>query len=480
MSRHLYNKNAGRMLAVLFITYVGLNNAHAQPKITLEQAIDSAIKRNIQVRQAQFDASISDEDFKLAKGATLPTLNGSVASYRLFGRAVDATSGDYRGSAATVAQGALFADVTIFQGFSKMNEIKQNKYLLDATKNNVEKTKNDLTLLVLYTYLKVLTNRDLVAASKQQLTIAKEEVDRQQKFFKVGQKTLADLSQAKSQVSNASANQTNAQNEMERAYLTLAHLMERDGSKPFLIVDPSPDQIDKLNLKYTLKDVYQTALKSYPDIQLATNKRLAAEKGVDVAKGKQSPTLSFGAGLTSSYSSSASTLLATQIAGSVPIGVVSNTNATVVAPVYQTAPISFADQVNHNFTQVAGFSLSIPISNGFKTHINIRKAKLSYQNALATEQLAKNDLSKTISEAVWDMHATQKRYDAAVQTFKSAQDAFKVIRDRYTVGLVNSLDINIAETERNIAEFALIQTKYELILKSKVIDYYLGNKIKFD
>lgn len=453
---------------------------YAQPKITLEQAIDSAIKRNIQVRQAQFDESITDENFKLAKGATLPTLNGSVASYRLFGRAVDATSYQYTGTAATVAQGTLFADVTIFQGFSKMNEIKQNKYLLDATKNNVDKTKNDLTLLVLYTYLKVLTNRDLLAASKQQLALAKEEVYRQQKFFKVGQKTLADLSQAKSQVSNASSNQTNAQNEMERAYLTLAHLMERDGSKSFLVVEPSANQIDKLNMKYTLNEVYQTALRSNPDILQATNQRLAAEKGVDVAKGKQSPTLSFGAGITSSYSSNASTLLATQIAGTVPIGVVSNTNATVVAPVFQTAPVSFADQINHNFTQVAGFSLSIPISNGFKTNINIRKAKLTYQNALATEELAKNNLNKTISEAVWDMHATQKRYEAAVQTFKSAQDAFKVIRDRYTVGLVNSLDVNIAETERNIAEFALIQTKYELILKSKVIDYYLGNKIKFD
>lgn len=467
------------MLAASTLVLFGVSS-YAQTRITLEQAIDSTIKRNIQVRQAQFDASITNEDYQLAKGATLPTLNGSVASYRLFGRAVDASTGNYSGTAATVAQGTLFADVTLFQGFAKMNEIKQNKYLLDATKNNVEKTKNDLTLLVLYTYLKVLTNRDLVEASKQQLALAKEEVDRQQKFFKVGQKTLADLSQAKSQVSNASSNQTNAQNEMERSYLQLAHLMERDGSKPFLVVDPSPDQIEKLNLKYTLKEVYQTALKSYPDILLATNKRLAAEKGVDVAKGKQSPTLSFGAGVTSSYSSSASTLLATQIAGTVPIGVVSNTNATVVAPVYQTAPVSFADQFNHNLTEVAGFSLSIPISNGFRTNINIRKAKLSYQNALATEELAKNDLNKTISEAVWDMHATQKRYQAAVQTFKSAQDAFKVIRDRYTVGLVNSLDINIAETERNIAEFALIQTKYELILKSKVIDYYLGNKIKFD
>ncbi|GAB3924117.1 TolC family protein [Mucilaginibacter myungsuensis] len=455
-------------------------NVFAQEKITLEQAIDSAVTRNIQVRQARFDEAISYENVKLAKGSTLPTLNGSLATYRLFGRTVDPTTSQFTGAASTIAQGNLFADVTLFQGFAKMNDIKQSKYLLEANKNQVAKIKNDLTLLVLYTYLRVLSNRDLLAAAKQQLIFAKEEVERQQKFFKVGQKTLADLSQAKSQVANAESNQTNAQNEMERAYLTLAHAMERDRNKPFLVVDPAKDQVEKLNLAYTAPDVYQAALQNYPDILLATNNRLAAEKAVDAAKGRQYPILSLAGGLTSSYSSSATTLLATQITGTVPIGVVANTDATVLAPIYGNRPIPFGDQLRNNFTQVAGLSLSIPIANGFRSNINIRKAKLAHQNALATEELTKSNIDKTVAEAVWDVHATQKRYQAALVTFKSAQDAFKVMRDRYTVGLVNSLDINIAATERNSAEFALIQTKYELILKSKVIDYYLGNKIKFD
>ncbi len=479
MSIHLFNKTGHRVLIGFTIILLGSQQVSAQQKITLAQAIDSTALYNIQVRQAQFEAAISDENLKLAKGDQLPTINGSVAAYRLFGRAIDPTTYQYANASTNIAQGSLYANVTLFQGFAKMNTIKQTKYLLDADKSYVEKVKNDLTLSVMYTYLQVLTNRDLLEASKQQLVIANQELNRQQKFFKVGQKTLADLSQAKSQVANAEANQTNAQNEMERSYLILAHLMERDQNNPFLVVDPPKTAIDRLNTDFTVNDVYQKALQTNPDVLIATSKRLASEKGVAVARGEQSPSLSFGGGINTSYSSTQSTVVATQITGAVPIGVVQNSNATVVAPVYQNRSVSFGDQLSNNFNQAVGFTLLIPISNGNKANINIRKAKLTYQNALATEDLAKNNMRKTIAEAVWDVHATQKKYAAAQVTFKSAVDAFKVMQQRYSVGLVNSLDINVAENERNIAEFALIQTKYDLILKSKLIDYYLGNKISF-
>ncbi|SEM76864.1 outer membrane protein [Mucilaginibacter gossypiicola] len=478
MSIYLSNNNAGRKLAAILFLFFS-HNISAQTKITLEQAIDSTMVHNIEIRQARFDEAIAAEDLKAAKGATLPTLNGSVAAYRLFGRALDPTTYQYNNAAANIAQGSIYANVTLFQGFAKMNTIKQDKYLVDANKSNVAKIKNDLTLSVLYTYIQVLTNRDLLAASKQQLVIANDELARQQKFYKVGQKTLADLSQAKSQVANAEANQTNAQNELERSYLTLTHFMERDDKSPFLVVDPPKNAIDKLNTSYTNDEVYKTALETNPDIQVTVNKRIAAESGVDVAKGLRYPSLSFGGGLNTSYSSSQSTVVATQITGAVPIGVVQNTNAAVVAPVYQTRNVSFGDQITNNFNQAVGFTLAIPISNGNGANINVRKAKLNYQNSLATEQLAKNNMRKTVAEAVWDVHATQKKYASAQITFKSAADAFKVMQQRYSVGLANSLEINVSENERNIAEFSLIQTRYELILKSKIIDYYLGNKISF-
>lgn len=451
----------------------------SQQKITLSQAIDSTIANNIQIKQAQFDAEISDVNVKQSKASLYPTLNAGLAGYRLYGRALDPTTNQFANAALTVGQGSVYADVTLFQGFQKLNQIKQNKYFADADHDNVSKIKNDLTLSVLSTYLQVLSNRDLLKASKEQLAIAKQELQRQQKFYKVGQKTLADLSQAKAQVANAEANQTNAQNEMERSYLILSQLMERKTTEEFEVVDPSKDQLDKLNLKYTAIDVYDQALRTYPDIRLASNKRLGYEKAIAIARGEGMPVLSLGAAMSTSYSSDARTAVATQITGAVPIGVVTGTGQQVVTPTYLNQNIAFKDQINHNFNQAVGLTLQIPILNGFISRYDIKKAKLQYQSAKAAEELAKTNLNKVIAEAVWDVHATLKKYRSAEVTFKSTQDAFKVMQQRYSVGLANSLELNVAETDRNTAEFALIQSKYDLIFKSKLIDYYMGNRISF-
>ncbi len=55
-----------------------------------------------------------------------------------------------------------------------------------------------------------------------------------------------------------------------------------------------------------------------------------------------------------------------------------------------------------------------------------------------------------------------------------------MIRQRYDVGLANSVELFTAQTNMNKAEFDHIQAKYELLFRSKVIDFYLGNEIKFD
>jgi hypothetical protein len=39
--------------------------------------------------------------------------------------------------------------------------------------------------------------------------------------------------------------------------------------------------------------------------------------------------------------------------------------------------------------------------------------------------------------------------------------------------MANSLELFTAQTERNKAEFDLIQAKYNVIFRSKIIDYYL-------
>ena len=110
---------------------------------------------------------------------------------------------------------------------------------------------------------------------------------------------------------------------------------------------------------------------------------------------------------------------------------------------------------------------------------SVRRAKINFQNSLLNEQLAKNNLNKIINQAVYDLRAAEKRYYSTLTAFESSKEAFNVIEQRYSVGLVNSLDYNQAQTNLNKAQFDQIQAQYDFIFRSKVIDFYLGNPLTF-
>lgn len=451
----------------------------AQEKITLEKAIETALNNNIQVKQAKLSEALSDETIRQSKAALIPTLNLQTQATENFGRNIDPSTNQFTNNAIFAVFGNLSSQVTLFQGGQKINQIKQNKILLEADKSNTAKTKNDLTLNVVTTFLQVLTNRDLVEAAKQQVTIANQTLTREQKNFDAGSKTLADLSQAKAQVSTAEFDQITAQNNYELSLLTLQQYMEYPPSRTIEVV--VPDISTMLNLKgnYQFDEVYQEALKRYPDVQLAETRNRAAQKGVDVARGQLLPRLDLGGSLGSNYSDGRRLFSTIPGARQDTIGFVND--QPVLAPTFQqiSTNYKFGQQISDNFNQSVGLTLSFPIFNNWQAKTALRKAKINAQNAQYNFQLSKTNLSKIIAQSVFDVQASRKKLASAQQTFEANKDAFDVTEKRYNVGLVNSLDYNTSRTNLNRSQFDLINARYDLIFKTKLIDYYIGNPITF-
>lgn len=438
-----------------FVAALGfVNIVNAQQVITIQQAVENTLKSNLTIKQAQFSAAISQENLTQSKYALYPNLNASVNPNLTFGRGLDQTTFQVTNQTSLYTSGNLSTNVDLFQGFTKINQIRQNKILLDADKSNIEKVKNDLILNVVNAYLQVLYNTDLERASKEQLDIARKTLARENALLDAGNKTLADVSQAKSQAATAELNLTNAQNALSISYLTLGQLMEMQPSQKFVVQAPLIDNIKTASTTVSAEEIYNNALNIFPDIKLANLRSLAAKQAIAVAKGAYSPSLSLGAGLNTSYSYQF------------------NYNGL-------TPQASFADQIDQRLGQSIGMSLQIPIFNGFSARSSVRKAKITYQNNLVQEQLAKNNLNKVIFQATTDLKAAESRYTSTQNAFNAQKDAFYVVEQRYNVGLVNSLDYSTAQTNRNKAEIDFIQAKYDLIFRAKVIDYYLGKQITF-
>ena len=437
-------------LSALSLSVVGFTAA-AQEVITIQQAIENTLKNNLQVKQAQFSESLNDVNLQQSKASLYPSLNASVNQNLGWGRN-QVASGLFQNTQNYNLNAGVSTGIDIFNGFSKINQIKQNKALLEAGKTNTEKIKNDLTLSVITSYMQILFNKDFLTAARQQLEVAKQVLNQQQQLLEAGSKTLADVSQSKSQVATAELNVTDAENALSISYLTLAQLMDIPSATVYQVQAPLLESFGQTLAKYNAEEVYQAALKQFPDIRLSSANTRAAELGVEVAKGNLFPRLSLSGSYGTSYFYSENPLI---------------NNDT------------FDKQLKDNVSKGIGLSLTIPIFNGLQAKAGVKRATINLMRTRTDEQLTKNNLNKVIYQAVADLRAAESKYESTGNAFAAQKDAFYAIEQRYNVGLANSVEYSTAMTNKNKAEIDRLQAKYDLLFKSKVIDYYLGKQIIF-
>ncbi len=435
---------------VLF-SLIGGFGVSAQEIITIQQAVENTLNNNLQIKQSQFSERLNEVSLQQSKAAIYPNLNANLNQNLGWGRN-QVASGLFQNTQNYNLNTGVSSSIDVFNGFTKMNQIRQNKASLEAGQTNTEKVKNDLTLSVITAYMQILFNKDFLKAAQQQLLIAKQQLNQQQQLFDVGNKTLADISQSKSLLANAELSVTDAENALSISYLNLAQLMEIPSASVFQVQAPIIDNFKNTSQKYNAEEIYQTALTMFPDVKLSQANAKVAELGVEIAKGNLYPRLSFSGNYGTSYFYSQNPLI---------------NNAT------------FEKQLKDNISKGIGLSLQIPIFNGLQARSNVKRAEINLMQNHTQEQLTKNNLNKVVYQAVADLRAAESRYQSATNAFAAQKDAFYAIDQRYGVGLVNSVEYSTALTNRNKAEIDSIQAKYDLIFKAKVIDYYLGKQIIF-
>jgi len=484
MMLHILTFKRAGVLSVLLLAIFGFK-ARAQTVITLQRAVELTLQNNLTIKQAQVTESLAAQDVDQSKYNLLPNVSASPSAGYGFGRSPVAGAYAYANQTIFNVNATASVGFTLFQGGQLRNQIIENKLILDADKTSTAKVKNDLVLNVVVDYLQILTNQDLVTADQNQIKVAQLTLDKTQKTVNAGNQTLADLSQAKAGLSTAELNLVTAQNSVASSLLTLKQYMEMSPDSNITIEKPDISKLTDVKTLFNQDEVIRTALNVNPDVKLAELQEKSYAQQIKIAKGNYYPVLQLYGSLASYYSSANSQF---RIVGSTPlayepIGTV-NVNGTtetvqsieqVSNPIY--GPYSFTRQFDDNFNQSVGISLQVPIFNHFTARTSVRKAKLNYEYAQISTQLAKNTLSKTIIQALLDVQSAEKSYESSVQTYHANKDAFDVIQQRYNVGLVNSVDYNTSLTNYNKAESDMIEARYTLIFRSKVIDYYLGNPI---
>lgn len=127
---------------------------------TLRECVDYALANNLQVKRSELTLELSSIDKRQSKLAMLPTLNGFGSYGFNWGRGIDPVTNQFVSSQRngyTSLGGS--SDVTLFNGFRVQNTIKQTSSDLEASEEDLAKSRNDVSLNVISLFVNVEIGR---------------------------------------------------------------------------------------------------------------------------------------------------------------------------------------------------------------------------------------------------------------------------------------------------------------------------------
>lgn len=469
-------------LVFVFVAMAAAHSVSAQKQYTLEECIKIALKNNVSVKQRELNEQTSKADYFQSKMALLPTVNGQVTNNYNVGFAINPVTNTTEADATFRSNNfGINASMTLFNGFQNSNNVRLQQSNLKATGYDVNATRNTVALNVSNAYMQVLSNQEIVESRKLQTETTKEQLKRQEKLYELGGVNRVKLLQIKAQLANEESQLVTAQTQLDQSYLTLWQLMNMPVDSGNKVVKLATDSVKVEDEVASADKIYHDFLSKSPEVQAAKQRARSAELSSSIALGGRSPRITMNAGLNSFYTTQ----------NRRGAGIPTSFNPIIGydaggAPIYSATPynvysgdevVPFSTQFDRNLGKSLGFTLTIPIFNGWQTNNNIQKSRISQTNATFTQTQAELDLYKNVNQAYLDFKSAQKKYDAAQNNYDANKEAYALAESQFNLGALNTADFLNTKNQYLQAQTTLVQNKYELLLRRKVLDFYLGKPL---
>ena len=121
--------------------------------------------------------------------------------------------------------------------------------------------------------------------------------------------------------------------------------------------------------------------------------------------------------------------------------------------------------------------MSIPIFNGFSVQNSIEQAKVNVLQSVYNQESTAQTLRTSIESAWADAIAAQKTLAAQEVALSAAELAFANTELRFEAGAVSALEYADARNRLDNAKINALRTRYDLVFKSKILDFYQGKAI---
>jgi outer membrane protein len=479
-SLHLFRKPV--LSIVLFLVTI---SGFSQKIWTLEDCINYAFDNNLDIKKQVLNVELNKAQLLQSALIMLPSINANGTNIWNYGQTVDRYTNQFATSTVRSNNFNLSANMTLFNGLTLVNSYQQNKINLLASNYDLDVLKNNISLTVAGYYLDILFNLELLDVAKNQLSITKDQVNRISKMVEAGSSAKGDLLNIDAQAAAEELTVVDAENRLSISKLSLQQVIDLPVTKEFAIEKPQLKDVEVPKEILTTEQIFGYAMNSRPEIKSADLRVQSAEKSLAIARGRITPTLSFGGTWATGYSSAITRNVpgeAGDTAYYIPVVYPEPPTATAYVPQinYNQEITPFYDQLKQNENKSIGFNLSVPIFNGWQGRTAITAAKIQKSQAELDLEIQNRDLRKIIEQSYADAAAALKKYKASEDKVSAQEESFKYTQQKFDVGMLTSFDFNTAKKDLTKAQSDLLQAKYDFIFKTTILDFYMGKPISIN
>lgn len=392
----------------------------AQPvaaNLTLEQALDSVERVNLNVLLSRETTAQVLEQTRLSRSNILPIIDASAAQRR--SRGVSITNGRAtQGSTSSRFDANLTGSYSLLD-LERISALRSSKLNLEVARANYQAVVQDVLFDVGFAYFRHLRNLKRLAVLDANITRARSLHELARNQLNAGVATQIDVTRAEAQLAQAEQARLQQVTTLYESELFLKRLLDTPPGQPVQLADFAVRRADA-NLSVFSED--RSTFEKRADY-------LAAQRALEVSK------------------------------NDVKTATFQRLPALTLTGQYSLAAEKFTDDPEAGWS--AGIGLSVPVFDGFRAGSDKRIA-LSRQRA---QEFRLHNLEMQISSelhlAQQDANSRNAQVTVAETGLRLAQEELRLAQQRYQNGVADNREVVEAQTRLALADDNFVEAVYQ-------------------
>jgi outer membrane protein len=403
-------QGAGKLVLILLLPFLAASIARGQDssplRLTLHDAVATALKENPQVLVANLNFAQSQEDKTIARSGLLPQADLEVFDraarfniYAQFGKpfpGIAQHSGPFQFFQAGPNFSMPLLDLTLWR---RWQAARQG---VNASQAQEMTVREQVVLLVVSQYLGGMRANAAVMAARSRVDLAQALYDQAQDLQKHGVGTGIDTLRANVELQNEKQRLLEAQTQQKVALYGLARLLNLDPHQQIVLADmPSFYQTPELEASQSLEQAYATR----PEMKALVAREHIAELEKRSASESRLPSLNFG-GFWAEQGLSAP--------------------SSIPSYVYQV-------------------TVDVPLFTSGRIRAEIVKADLEIKKVAQERADLRNQIALEVKTAAAQLDSARHEVDVANLGVNLAKEEVTQARDRFQAGVANNIEVISAQ-----------------------------------